>query len=73
MRGATVNGDCVGSHQTNVHVGRLSAGVPVEIGTSSHTVVTKVLRALFAAVVLARVRPQQVAHRPESWRLFKPV
>lgn len=72
-RGATVNVDWVGSDQTNAHVGRLSAGVPVEIGTSSHAVVTKVLGGLFAAVVLAGVRPQQVAHRPECWRLFKPV
>lgn len=34
---------------------------------------TEVLGVLLAAVVLARVGPQQVAHRPKSWRLFKPV
>lgn len=47
--------------------------VPEEVGASSDRVVVEVLRGLFAAVVLARVSPDQVAHGPEGRRLLEAV
>ena len=47
--------------------------VPVEIRAASDAVVAEVLLGLLRAVVLARVRPQQVTHGPEGRRLLEPV
>lgn len=47
--------------------------LPVEIGAASHCVVCEVLLALLVPKVLQRVGPQQIAHRPISWRLFESV
>lgn len=47
--------------------------VPVEVGAASHAVVAEVFLGLFWAIVLPRVWPQQVAHRPECRRFLKSV
>lgn len=50
-----------------------SWSLPVEIGAASDSVVAKVLLGLLVAKVFQGVGPQQVAHGPKRWRLFKPV
>lgn len=47
--------------------------VPEEVGASSDRVVVEVFGRLFAAVVLARISPDQVAHGPEGRGLFEAV
>lgn len=47
--------------------------LPEEVRAASDRVVVEVFGRLLAAVVLARVGPDQVAHGPERWRLLKPV
>lgn len=47
--------------------------VPVEVGAASHAVVAEVFLGLFWAIVLPRVWPQQVAHRPECRWFLKSV
>lgn len=52
---------------------RVTALIPEKVGAASDGVMVEVLGGLLAAVVLPRVSPDQVAHGPESRRLFKPV
>ena len=47
--------------------------VPVEVGAAPDAVMAEVFLGLLRAVVLPGVRPQQVAHGPERWRLFEAV
>lgn len=47
--------------------------IPEKVRASSDRVVVKVFCCLFTAVVLAGIGPDEVAHWPERWRLFKPV
>ena len=47
--------------------------LPEEIRTAAHTVVGVMLRCLFIAEVFERIGPQDIAHRTECRRLFKPI
>jgi len=47
--------------------------LPVEVGAASHAVMAEVFLGLLRAVVLPRVRPQQVAHGPERRGLLEAV
>lgn len=60
-------------------MGRVAGGVnaaallPEKVRAASDGVMVEVFRCLFTAVVLTRVGPNQVAHWPKCWGLFKPV
>ena len=45
----------------------------VKVGNAPHVVVHKVLRGMFLAKVLNRVRPQYVAHDPGLWWLTESI
>lgn len=46
---------------------------PVEVRAASHRVVAEIFLGFLVAKVLQGIRPQQVAHGPESRRLLEPI
>lgn len=51
----------------------IASSSPEEVRAASHRVVVKVLRGLFTAVILARIGPDEIAHRPKRRRLLEPI
>lgn len=59
---------------TYAHTGLIQEiRLPIEIRTTTHRIVAELLGISFAAEILKWIRPQEVAHRAESRRLFEAV